>query len=156
MQSHTDDIRCQVRNKHSNYFRPGYVKWHFNLVTKATCFGSIIAKACSVTARSWQANSSAYQNRWSKAGHVQLKNYCINLSLSSRNSLKISQKIMSPIFILFEKSVTIRLPGKWAILHDIGTASERKSYAVLYTSNQEWFLFVAWCKVKTVKWFWSH
>lgn len=43
-----------------------------------------------------------YQNRWSKAAHAQLKNYCISLNLSSRKSLrKISWKIMSPIFSSF-------------------------------------------------------
>lgn len=102
MQSHADNIRHHVRIKHSNYFRPGYVEWHFCLDIKPMCFHSIITNACSGTVRSWQANSSTYlPEQIIQSSSHPINDYYISLSLSSRKSLKISWKIMSPIFSSF-------------------------------------------------------
>lgn len=49
MQPHTDDIRCLVRIKGSNDFRPGYIKRNFGENKKANGFGSTTVNTCGVT-----------------------------------------------------------------------------------------------------------
>lgn len=71
---------------------------------------------------------------------------------SIQSLLKISLKTMLQFFFLVPNCVTISLPGKWTIFHDIGTV-QRQRTTLLHTCYQVRFLFITWCKAKTVKLF---
>lgn len=106
-----------------------------------------------MTTESWQANSPTYPTeqmiRSSSSPASELLYQPVFTSIQSL--LKISLKTMLQFFSLFPTVLQARFQENEQSFMILALFRDRAT--LLYTCYQVWFLFITWCKTKTVKLF---